>query len=69
MRTGRRNRYTLTDDGHRFAVFYAKLANRVLGPLFAADQPNSPPKLRRALAVIDNCVADHLNNAGLSIAA
>lgn len=66
-RSGRANRYTLTDDGRRFAVFYAKLGDRVMCPLFAADQPNSPPKLRRALAVIDGCVGDYLHDAGLSV--
>ncbi len=68
-RTPRRNRYTLTDDGRRFAVFYAKLGNRVLVPLFAGDQPNSPPQLRRALTIIDGCVHDYLDDAGLSVAA
>jgi hypothetical protein len=32
------NTYDLTGDGLRFAIFYTKLHNRVLRPLFAADQ-------------------------------
>jgi hypothetical protein len=33
------NRYFLTPDGIKFAVFYTKLHNRLLRPLMAADQP------------------------------
>jgi hypothetical protein len=64
-----RNRYTLTDDGLAFAVFYTKLGDRVVTPLFAVDRPNAPPKLQRALNVIDGCVTDYLSHAGLASAA
>jgi hypothetical protein len=37
------NRYVLTPDGTRFAVFYTKLHNRLLRPLMAADQDPAPP--------------------------
>src|SRR6202171_3652086 len=40
------NTYDLTADGLRFALFYTKVHNRVLSPLFAADQPQAPPELR-----------------------
>jgi len=63
------HRYVLTDDGRRFAVFYSRLGDRLLPALFAADQPNSPAKLRRALAVIDGCVTDYVTDAGLAPAA
>lgn len=63
------HRYRLTLDGQRFAVFYAKLAERVLPPLLAAPQPNSPPKLTRALALIEQCVDDALARAALKPAA
>ena len=43
------NRYVLTPDGIKFAVFYTKLHNRLLRPLMAADQPQAPPELRHAL--------------------
>jgi Mn-dependent DtxR family transcriptional regulator len=33
------NRYRLTDEGLRFAIFYTKVHNRLLRPLLAADQP------------------------------
>jgi hypothetical protein len=33
------NRYTLTADGIRIAVFYTKIYNRLLVPLTAGDQP------------------------------
>jgi hypothetical protein len=63
------HRYRLTPDGLRFAVFYAKLADRVFPSLFAAPQPNSSPKLQRALAQICECVHDALHLAGLRSAA
>ena len=63
------HRYYLTPDGQRVALFYAKLANRVFPPLFAAPQPNSPPKLRWALAAINQCVDEALHRAGLRPAA
>jgi len=43
-RLPRSNRYTLTADGIRIAVFYTKIYNRLLVPLTAADQPQAPPR-------------------------
>jgi hypothetical protein len=40
------NRYLLTGDGIRVAVFYTKVYNRLLVPLTAADQPQAPPSRR-----------------------
>jgi predicted MarR family transcription regulator len=37
------NRYMLTDDGIRIAVFYTKIYNRMLIPLTAANQPKPHP--------------------------
>ena len=37
------NRYVLTPDGIKIAVFYTKLHNRLLRPLLAARQPQAPP--------------------------
>jgi len=48
-----KNRYRLTGDGLRFAIFYTKLHDRLLGPLLAADQPPAPVPLRKALHTID----------------
>ena len=48
-----KNRYWLTGDGLRFAIFYTKLHDRLLRPLLAADQPPAPPPLRKALHTID----------------
>lgn len=62
------NRYVLTDDGQRFAVFYTKLGERVLPPLFAVDQPNTPPQLRRALTTIGNTISSYITDAGLAAA-
>ena len=63
------NTYLLTNDGVRFAIFYTKVHNRVLGPLLAADQPPAPPPLRQALRTIDQHVTDYLNRARLPNAA
>jgi hypothetical protein len=64
-----RRRYYLTAQGQLFAVFYCKLGERVIPPLFASDQPTTPPKLRRALAVIDTYVDDYFRQAALRPAA
>jgi hypothetical protein len=47
------NRYILTDEGIRIAIFYTKIYNRLLVPLTAADQPQAPPALRQALHTLD----------------
>ena len=33
------NTYDLTPDGLKFAIFYTKIHDRVLAPLFAVGQP------------------------------
>jgi hypothetical protein len=58
-----RNLYRLTSDGLRFAIFYTKLHNRLLGPLLAADQPPAPPSLRNALRTIDTHIDTYIDNA------
>jgi hypothetical protein len=63
------NTYDLTPDGLRFAIFYTKVHNRVLLPLFAADQPQAPPRLREALRTIDQQITRRLANARLPTAA
>ena len=63
------NRYVLTPDGVRFAVFYTKLHNRLLRPLMAADQPPAPPPLRQALHAIDQHIDDYITHARLGKAA
>jgi hypothetical protein len=63
------NRYTLTSDGIRIAVFYTKVYNRLLVPLTAANQPQAPPELRAALAAISRHVDDYANHARLPRAA
>jgi hypothetical protein len=46
------NTYDLTPDGLAFAIFYTKVHDRVLAPLFAAGQPrprpSSPPRSARS---------------------
>jgi hypothetical protein len=63
------NRYALTPDGIKFAVFYTKLHNRLLRPLMAADQPQAPPELRQALRTLNQHVDDYINRARLGKAA
>jgi hypothetical protein len=63
------NRYVLTPDGIRMAVFYTKLHHRLLGPLLAADRPPAPPDLRDALRVIDRRVDTYVQHARMGIAA
>jgi hypothetical protein len=58
------NRYTLTSDGVRIAVFYTKVCNRLLIPLTASNQARAPPELRAALATITRHV-DYANRARL----
>src|SRR6476661_9486653 len=36
-----KNRYRLTGDGLRFAIFYTKVHDRLMRPLLAADQPRT----------------------------
>ena len=68
-RIERTNRYVLTPEGIRVAVFYTKLHNRLLGPLLAADRPPAPPQLRDALRVIDRQVNDYVQHARMRVAA
>ena len=59
------NRYRLTDDGLRFAIFYTKLHDRLLRPLLAADQPPAPPPLRKALHTINIHITEAIDQARL----
>jgi hypothetical protein len=59
------NRYWLTGDGLRFAIFYTKLHDRLLRPLLAADQPPAPPPLRKALHTIDIHINETIDRARL----
>jgi predicted transcriptional regulator len=60
-----RNRYRLTGDGLRFAIFYTKLHDRLLRPLLTADQPPAPPPLRKALHTIDIHINETIDQARL----
>jgi hypothetical protein len=62
------NRYVLTPDGIKVAVFYTKLHNRLLRPLLAADQLQAPPELRAALHTIDQHLSSYITHARLSSA-
>ena len=59
------NRYPLTSDGLRIAIFYTKIYNRLLVPLTAADQPQAPHELRQALRTLDHHVDDYITRARL----
>jgi hypothetical protein len=60
-----RNRYRLTGDGLRFAIFYTKLHNRLLRPLLATDRPPAPPSVRNALHTIDIHITETIDHARL----
>jgi hypothetical protein len=68
-RRPRSNTYDLTPDGLMFAIFYTKVHDRVLRPLFAAGQPQAAPPLRAALRAIEDQVSQHLAAARLPSAA
>ena len=59
------NRYTLTPDGIKFAVFYTKVHDRLLRPLMAGDQAQAPPPLRQALQAIGQQVDHYIELARL----
>jgi hypothetical protein len=63
------NTYDLTTDGLAFAIFYTKVHDRVLAPLFTAGQPQSPPQLRAALNTIEHHIDERLAAARLPAAA
>lgn len=63
------NTYVLSPDGVRWALFYTKLQDRLLGPLLAADQPPASVELRRALRVIDTSVDQYIDAARMRPAA
>jgi hypothetical protein len=59
------NTYDLTPDGLAFAIFYTKVHDRVLAPLFAASQPQAPPALRSALRAIEHHIDQRLAHVRL----
>ena len=61
--------YQLTADGLRFAIFYSKLADRVMTPIFDLDRPNASRDLRKALTSIERSIDDSFKRAGLPCAA
>jgi hypothetical protein len=63
------NTYDLTTDGLAFAIFYTKVHDRVLAPLFTAGQPQSPPQLQAALNAIEHHIDERLAAARLPAAA
>ena len=63
------NTYDLTPDGLKFAIFYTKVHDRVLAPLFTAGQPPAPPQLRDALRTIQQHIDQRLADARLPAAA
>src|SRR5262249_24549186 len=65
-RLERQNRYILTPDGIRVALFYTELRDRLLRPLLAADQPPAPVELRQALRVVDRPVGDYVINSRIA---
>ena len=60
-----KNRYRLTADGLRYAIFYTKVHDRLLRPLLAADQPPAPPIVRKALHTIETHITETIDHARL----
>jgi hypothetical protein len=60
-----KNRYRLTADGLRFAIFYTKVHDRLLRPLLAADQPPTSPPIRTALQTINIHVTETIDQVRL----
>lgn len=67
-RTAGTNHYTLTPEGIRVSVFYAKLHARLRRVLLDADQPPAPVELRRALATVERVLSDYITSARLGAA-
>ena len=65
-RLERQNRYVVTSDGIKVAVFYTKLQDRLLRPLLAADLPPAPLELRHALRVVEHSVDDYVASARIA---
>ena len=63
------NTYDLTPDGLAFAIFYTKVHDRILAPLFTTGQPQAPPQLRAALRAIEHHIDQSLAAARLPTAA
>ena len=63
------NTYDLTPDSLAFAIFYTKVHDRVLAPLFTAGQPQAAPPLRAALRIIEHHIDQRLAAARLPTAA
>ena len=63
------NTYDLTPDGLMFAVFYTKVHDRILAPLFAAGQPQAPPVIAAALSQIEHHIDERLAAARMPAAA
>jgi hypothetical protein len=63
------NTYDLTPDGLKFAIFYTKVHDRVLAPLFTAGQPPAPPQFRDAQRTIEQHIDTRLAAAKLPSAA
>ena len=67
-RRPRSNTYDLTPDGLAFAIFYTKVHDRVLAPLFTAGQPQAPPAIAAAPSQIEHHIAERLARARLPAA-
>jgi hypothetical protein len=63
------NTYDLTPEGLMFAIFYTKVHDRVLAPLFTAGQPQAPPQIRAALHAIEHQIDQQLAAARLPVPA
>ncbi len=63
------NKYTLTENGLRFAVTYTKLANRLLPQLLATNQFKPEHELSQAYKVIETAIDNFIKDARIKPAA
>jgi hypothetical protein len=63
------NTYDLPPGGLKFAIFYTKVHDRVLRPVFATGQPQAAPELTAAMRSIERHLDDRLAQVRLPAAA
>ena len=60
-----KNRYRLTDDGRRFAIFYTKVHDRLLRPPTRRRPTASPTTDTKSVAPIDIHITETIDQARL----
>ncbi len=69
VRIEKTNKYTLTENGLRFAVTYTKLAKRLLPQLLETNQFKPEDELSQAYKVIETTIDNFIKDARMKPAA